>query len=102
MVMPAVNETLLVTCLGTPSTITVVVVVLEPAGGETGGRVAVPGGGGGGAIGIRFNMARRIGLPVSAATTRPRMTAVPVGSGRRTTSRGGWPASAGRGSAGGG
>jgi hypothetical protein len=46
------------------------------------------GGGGGGAVGIRLTLARRIADPVSAATTRPRMTPVPVGSGRRTVSRG--------------
>jgi hypothetical protein len=45
-------------------------------------------GGGGGVIGCRLTIARRIGDPVSAATTRPRMIAVPTGSGRRTVSRG--------------
>src|SRR3990167_8032248 len=39
--------------------------------------------------GDRFTIARRIGFPVSAATTRPRMTPAPIGSGARVTSRGG-------------
>src|SRR5260370_683923 len=51
------------------------------------------GSGMGGVIAMTWTLARRTGLPVSAATPRPRMTAVPAGSGgggRRTGSRG-WP-----------
>jgi hypothetical protein len=76
----------LLTCTGTPFIIVIVIAVLAVAVVPGG----VPRGGSGveGACGISMTFARRIGDPVSAATTRPRMIPVPVGSGRRTTSRG--------------
>src|SRR5262249_34620358 len=57
-----------------------------------------------GATDERLTFALRIGDPVSLATTRPRMVAVPLGSGggRRAGSRTGWPACAGGGGGGGG
>src|SRR5438128_3638429 len=78
--------TLLLAVDCTPFTITVCVVTTVP-GAATDEDVSCTGG----ATGIRFSDARLTGLPVSAATTRPRMIAVPVGSGggRRTVSRGG-------------
>src|SRR5687768_18608612 len=89
-------ETLAVIWVTTPLIIAVRVVV--PGGGGVAGDVL---GGRGGAMGDRFTMPRRIGFPVSAATTRPRMTPVPVGGGRRTVSRGGCPCAEGRGGGGG-
>src|SRR6266550_6143374 len=67
-------------CTGTPLFIVIVIVVVTvvvvPAGVPGGG-----GGGGGGMAGNSMTLARRMGDPVSAATTRPRMMPVPVGSG---------------------
>src|SRR5687767_6913399 len=98
----------LTTCVGTPFTMTVVMVVTPPRPPPTtppATPATVPGGGGVG-IGMRLTLARRIGVPESAATTRPRMTPFPTGSGggRRPGSRGGCPTcegTAGRGGGGG-
>src|SRR3954462_1540066 len=77
---------------GTPSTVTVLVCVVG----------AVPGGSGviGGGATESVTFARRMGFPVSPATTRPRITAVPAGSTRSTRSRGGTCAEGGGGGGG--
>src|SRR4029078_5874711 len=78
-------------------------VTVVPGGVVPAGGVAVAAGGTGGGGGLSVTLARRMGLPVSALTTRPRMIAVPIGSGggRRPGSRTG-PSPAGIGGGGGG
>src|SRR4029079_19726949 len=80
-------------------------VTVVPGGVVPAGGVLVAAGGTGGGPGISVTLSRRMGLPVSALTTRPRMIAVPVGSGggRRLGSRTGpCPACIGGGGGGGG
>jgi hypothetical protein len=88
----------------TPFVIVVVTRVAAVVPGDAGdpGAVVEPGGLGG-AIIDRFTVARRTGVPESAATTRPRMIPVPgvSGTGRRPGSRTG-ACTAGGGGGGGG
>src|SRR3954468_13160539 len=81
---PMFIATAVVNVRGAPLIMTVVVCVDAPGGGG-------PAGGGRGGTGFRLMVPLRIGFPVSAATTRPRMTPVPTGSRRWTASRGGGP-----------
>src|SRR5262245_8478455 len=69
----------------TPPVICTVATTGPPETPVAGGVVPRPPAGGNVGAGISVTFAFRMGLPVSAATTRPLMTAVPVGSGRSGT-----------------